>query len=233
MCFRQPTGLLALDNISFDIEEREIVAVVGGNGAGKTTLLEHLNGLLKPASGILKIFGRETRKQNVAELSRRVGLVFQNSDHQLFSRTVEEEVLFGLRNFFTEEAAAKRCEEAMAFFGFESLGSRVPLTLSGGEKKRLCIAAVMAWNPQMSWCWTSPRLGRTLKVGLGSSKRLKEPVAAQKTVIIVTHDLEFLWPLGARTVVMNRGRVVADVDPSLISGTSMFSTKQVSGNPSS
>jgi energy-coupling factor transporter ATP-binding protein EcfA2 len=222
VCFTQPTGLLALDRISFDIEKKEVVAIVGGNGAGKTTLLKHLNGLLKPTSGSLKIFGRETRKQNVAELSRRVGLVFQNSDHQLFSRTVEEEVLFGLKNFkFTEEASAKRCKEVMEFFGLEPLRSRVPLTLSGGEKKRLCIAAVMAWNPDIL-VLDEPTVGQDPKSKTRIFEVIKGLEAVQKTVIIVTHDLEFLWPLGARTIVMNHGRVIADGDPSLI-----FSDKRV------
>ena len=110
--FRQPNAVMALDGVSLNVDRGEVLAIVGGNGAGKTTLLKHLNGLLKPTSGSVKVFGRETKEQSVAELSRKIGLVFQNSDHQLFSETAEAEVLFGLRNFgFSEEDASVRAAE--------------------------------------------------------------------------------------------------------------------------
>ncbi len=148
--FVQPNGVVALDDVNLYVQQGEVLAIVGGNGAGKTTLLKHLNGLLKPTSGSVKVFGKETKEQSVAQLSRRIGLVFQNSDHQLFSETAESEVLFGLRNFgFTDEEAAKRAAEVFSYFDLDSLKQRAPLTLSGGEKKRLCIAAVMAWNPEV------------------------------------------------------------------------------------
>jgi len=90
-----PNGVMALDDINLRIEEGELVAIVGGNGAGKTTLLKHLNGLLKPSNGEVRIFGKNTRDSSVAQLSRKVGLVFQNSDHQLFSESVKTEIAFG------------------------------------------------------------------------------------------------------------------------------------------
>ncbi|MGA1975171.1 MAG: ABC transporter ATP-binding protein [Conexivisphaerales archaeon] len=186
--------------------------MVGGNGAGKTTLLKHLNGLLKPNSGSVKVFGEETKKRSIAELSRKIGLVFQNSDHQLFSETAEAEVLFGLRNFgFSEEDAVRRAGEVFSYFGMDSLKQRVPLTLSGGEKKRLCIAAVMAWNPDVL-VLDEPTVGQDFPSKNRIFGTIRQLVKDGKTVIVVSHDLEFLWPLGARTVVMMGGKVVADGD---------------------
>jgi energy-coupling factor transport system ATP-binding protein len=214
--FKQPNGVVALDDVSLDVEKGEVLAIVGGNGAGKTTLLKQLNGLLKPSSGSVKIFGRETKEQSVAELSRKIGLVFQNSDHQLFSETAESEVLFGLRNFgFLEEDAVRRAAEVFSYFGLDSLRQRAPLTLSGGEKKRLCIAAVMAWNPEVL-VLDEPTVGQDYPSKSRIFDTIKQLVAAEKTVIVVSHDLEFLWPLDARTVVMRGGKVVADGDSQTI-----------------
>jgi len=213
VAFRQPNGVVALDGVSLDIDKGEVIAIVGGNGAGKTTLLKHLNGLLKPSSGTVRVFGKDTREQSVAELSRRVGLVFQNSDHQLFSETAEAEVLFGLRNFgFSEDEAAKRTDEVFRYFGLEHLRKRAPLTLSGGEKKRLCIAAVTAWNPDVL-VLDEPTVGQDYPSKLRILETIRRLMEAEKTVIVVSHDLEFLWPLWARTVVMIAGKVVRDGDP--------------------
>jgi len=204
--------VVALDDVSLEVDKGEVLAIVGGNGAGKTTLLKHLNGLLKPTSGSVKVFGKETKEQSVAELSRKIGLVFQNSDHQLFSETAESEVLFGLKNFgFSEADAVRRAGEVFSYFGLDSLRQRAPLTLSGGEKKRLCIAAVMAWNPEVL-VLDEPTVGQDYLSKGRILDTIRQLVAAEKTVLVVSHDLEFLWPLDARTVVMMGGKVVADGD---------------------
>lgn len=201
---------MALNGISFKVAKGEILSIVGGNGAGKTTLLKHFNGLLKPNSGSVKVFGKETSKQSVAEISRMIGLVFQNSDHQLFAKTVEEEVLFGLKNFgFTTVDASRKADQAISYFGLNHLKLRVPLSLSGGEKKRLCIAAVMAWDPEVL-VLDEPTVGQDFRNVQRIFSIVKQLLAAQKTVIIVSHDLEFLWPLKGRTIVMKEGKVVAD-----------------------
>jgi energy-coupling factor transport system ATP-binding protein len=202
--------------VSFNVAKGEVVAIVGGNGAGKTTLLKHFNGLLKPTSGSVKVFGQETKKQSIATLSRKVGLVFQNADHQLFSKTAEEEVLFGLKNFgFTAQDAAQKAAQTISYFGLDQLKLRVPFSLSGGEKKRLCIAAVMAWEPEVL-VLDEPTVGQDFRSTQRIIGVIKQLVAAQKTVIIVSHDLEFLWPLKARTIVMKGGKVIADGDPQSI-----------------
>ncbi len=108
------TGVKALDGINVEFRRGEIVAIVGANGAGKTTLIKHMNGLLKPTKGSVTVFGVETTKTSVANLSRRVGIVFQNSDHQLFSDTVEHEIEFGLKNFgFSEDVIKQRVDWAL------------------------------------------------------------------------------------------------------------------------
>jgi len=214
--FRQPNGIMALRDINLQIEAGEMVSIVGGNGAGKTTLLKHLNGLLKPTTGSVKVFGRETREMSVAQLSRRIGLVFQNSDHQLFSDTAEAEVLFGLKNFgFGEQEAKRRADEVFRYFGLEGLRGRAPLTLSGGEKKRLCIAAVMAWDPDVL-VLDEPTVGQDYTSKNRILETVRKLVSDGKTVIIVSHDLEFLWPLNPRTIVMSEGRILADGEPQSI-----------------
>ncbi|MEM3510071.1 MAG: ABC transporter ATP-binding protein, partial [Nitrososphaerales archaeon] len=145
-----PAGVKALDDITVKFGQGELVAIVGANGAGKTTLVKHMNGLLKPTKGTVKVFGYDTTQQTVASLSRRVGVVFQNSDHQLFSDTVEHEVEFGLRNFgFSHEVVKQRVDWALRFFGLNEYATTSPMMLSGGEKKRLCLAAVLAWDPDV------------------------------------------------------------------------------------
>lgn len=121
-------------------------------------------------------------------------------------------MLFGLRNFgFSEEDAVRRAGEVFSYFGMDSLKQRVPLTLSGGEKKRLCIAAVMAWNPDVL-VLDEPTVGQDFPSKNRIFGTIRQLVKDGKTVIVVSHDLEFLWPLGARTVVMMGGKVVADGD---------------------
>jgi energy-coupling factor transport system ATP-binding protein len=207
---RMPGGVTALDGVTLSLREGELVAVVGGNGAGKTTLLKHLNGLLKPDRGEVRVFGRSTRELSIAELSRQVGLVFQNSDHQLFSENVRGEISFGLKNFgMSEEEIGERVKRAMEFYNLTEMAERAPLTLSGGEKKRLCIAAVMAWEPKVL-ALDEPTVGQDYQNKVKLLGLVRRMVDQGRTVIIVSHDLEFLWPLHPRTVVLSQGRIVAD-----------------------
>ncbi|MDG6928510.1 MAG: ABC transporter ATP-binding protein [Nitrososphaerota archaeon] len=207
---RMPNGVVALDSVSLKVGRGEVVAVVGGNGAGKTTLLKHMNGLLKPSSGRVTVFGKETKEESIARLSRRVGLVFQNSDHQIFSESAKEEVMFGLKNFgIPPGEAEEKAGRALEYYGLADLAARPPLTLSGGEKKRLCIAAVMAWEPDVL-VLDEPTVGQDYPSRSRLFGVVQGLASSNRTVVIVSHDLEFLWPLSPRTVVMSKGRVVAD-----------------------
>jgi energy-coupling factor transport system ATP-binding protein len=203
-----PGGRAALRDVSVEIGSGELVAVVGPNGAGKTTLIKHINGLLKPTSGAVKVFGVDTRTSTAARLSRRVGIVFQNPDHQLFSQTVEEEIAFALRNFgFSQQAIPEQVEWALGEFDLSRYRAESPFSLSGGEKKRLCLACVLAWDPDVI-ILDEPTIGQDARHKESLARRVKRLQTQGKTVIMVSHDMEFLWPLQPRLLVLHRGRLV-------------------------
>ncbi|MEM2987658.1 MAG: ABC transporter ATP-binding protein, partial [Candidatus Bathyarchaeia archaeon] len=148
--FKYPSGVEALKGISITIQDGEFVAIMGENGAGKTTLVKHFNGLLKPTKGKVLVDGIETTKVSVATLARKVGFVFQNPDHQLFSETVEEEIAFALKNFgFSQDVIEKRVTWALNLLGLAQYRKTSPFMLSGGERKRVALASVLAWDPKV------------------------------------------------------------------------------------
>lgn len=208
--FVHQNGVVALENVDLKIGDGELVAIVGENGAGKTTLIKHINGLLKPTKGTVSVFGLDTKKTSVAQLSRRVGIVFQNPDHQLFSDSVENEIVFGLRNFgMEEETIAKRVQWALEFFGLDEYRKSSPLMLSGGEKKRLCLAMVLAWDPDVL-ILDEPTVGQDFAQKEKLEQIVRMLATRSKTVIIVSHDVEFIWPLQPRVIIMSRGQIIAD-----------------------
>lgn len=203
-------GTVALQDINLEIQTGEVTSIVGENGAGKTTLVKHVNGLLKPTQGKVTVLGLDTKKTTVAQLARRIGIVFQNPDHQLFSETVEGEIVFALKNFgFADSLIEKRLKWALEFFGLEEYRTTSPMMLSGGEKKRLCFAIVLAWDPEII-ILDEPTVGQDLIQKEKLSEVIKMFVLRGKTIIIVSHDMEFIWPLQPRVVVMAKGTVVAD-----------------------
>lgn len=214
--FVHQSGIQALKNINLRIEKGERVAIVGENGAGKTTLIKHMNGLLKPTKGIVRVMGLDTRQASTAELSRKVGIAFQNPDHQLFCETVEEEVSFALRNFgFTEDLTKKRVEWTLRFFGLEQYSKSSPISLSGGEKKRLTLACILAWDPEVI-VLDEPTVGQDAIQKEKLSEIIKMLNSAGKTVVIVSHDIEFIWPLQPRVIIMSAGEIIGDGHPSFI-----------------
>ncbi len=208
--YAHPGGPMALTHINLGIQKGETVAIVGENGAGKTTLVRHMNGLLKPSSGTVTVDGDDTRKRSTAQLSRKVGVAFQNPDHQLFSDTVEHEIVFGLRNFgFVTSVIEQRLDWALNFFGLDRYRKSSPLTLSGGEKKRLTLACILAWDPEVV-VLDEPTVGQDAlqKEKLtGIAEMLK---STGKTIVIVSHDVEFLWPLQPRLIIMSKGQILGD-----------------------
>jgi energy-coupling factor transport system ATP-binding protein len=208
--FVHQNGFKALDDIKLTIGDSETIAIVGENGAGKTTLVRHINGLLKPTKGMVRIDGLNTKESSTASLSRKVGIAFQNPDHQLFSETVEEEIRFGLRNFgFEEELIHKRIEWAVSLFALEEYRHSSPLVLSGGEKKRLTLACILAWNPDIV-ILDEPTVGQDAIQKEKLREIIKMLGLTKKTIILVSHDVEFIWPLQSRLVIMARSRVVGD-----------------------
>ena len=216
--FVHQTGVTALSDVSLTVGKRETVAVVGENGAGKTTLVRHINGLLKPTKGSVLVDGVDTRKSTTAALSRKVGIAFQNPDHQLFSESVENEVKFAMRNFgFAEELVSQRLDWALKFFGLEQYRKSSPLVLSGGEKKRLTLACILAWDPEVV-VLDEPTVGQDALQKEKLAQIFKLLQSTGKTIVLVSHDVEFLWPIQPRLVVMSGGRVVADGKISKIMG---------------
>ena len=208
--FQHPNGVTALKGIDLTIKSGDVISIVGENGAGKTSLIKHINGLLKPTKGSVSVFGVDTRKESVSALSRHIGIVFQNPSHQLFSESVEDEIRFGMMNFgFEEELVAKRLNWALNLFDLERYRTISPMLLSGGEKKRLCFASVLSWDPKVV-ILDEPTSGQDFLQKENLMNVIKLLSSQGKTIIIVTHDIEFIWPLQPRIVVMAGGRIVKD-----------------------
>ncbi|MGC8895461.1 MAG: energy-coupling factor ABC transporter ATP-binding protein [Candidatus Bathyarchaeia archaeon] len=208
--FRYPNGVEALRGISLTIKNGEFVAIMGQNGAGKTTLVKHFNGLLKPTKGKVLVDEVETTKVSVATLARKVGFVFQNPDHQLFSETVKEEIAFALKNFgFKETIIKRRVQWALNLLGLTQYIKTSPFMLSGGERKRVALASVLAWNPKIL-ILDEPTIGQDYQQKEKLRQFILQMKTQRKTVIIVTHDVEFVAECNPRVVLMREGKIVAD-----------------------
>jgi energy-coupling factor transport system ATP-binding protein len=208
--FKYPSGVEALKGVSLTIQDGEFVAIMGENGAGKTTLVKHFNGLLKPTKGKVLVDGVETTKVSVATLARTVGFVFQNPDHQLFSETVEEEIAFALKNFgFSQDVIEKRVEWALNLLGLTQYRKTSPFMLSGGERKRVALASVLAWDPKIL-ILDEPTIGQDYQQKEKLRQFILQMKAQGKTVVIVTHDVEFVAECNPRVVLMRGGKIVAD-----------------------
>ncbi|OGP76882.1 MAG: hypothetical protein A2V86_10885 [Deltaproteobacteria bacterium RBG_16_49_23] len=200
-------GRSVLCGVHLKLRKGECVALLGRNGAGKTTLIKHLNGLLKPHQGFLKILGRDTRRTPVSELSRYVGFVWQNPNDQLFRPTVREEVLTGPKTFRSYDPVW--CDELFTRFGLRPLLDRSPFSLSEGQKKRVSFAAALAVKPDL-FVLDEPTAGQDefFRHELtGFITRLREE---GRTILLVTHDLEFAAEHANRWLVLSEGQVIAD-----------------------
>jgi energy-coupling factor transport system ATP-binding protein len=196
----------ALRGVDLVFERGEVVALMGENGSGKTTLLKHMNGLLKPTVGRVLVDGVETTSASIAELSQKVGLVFQNAEDMFFESTVYNEVAFALRNFgYDEEKVRKRVEWALKFFELEQYKDHSPFLLSGGEKKRLAMAIILAWSPSII-CLDEPTIGQDSVQKEKMMHMIKMLNTQGRTVILASHDVEFIADLKPRVVVLSRGR---------------------------
>ena len=208
--FTYPGDVQALENVSLEIHKGDFIAIMGENGAGKTTLVKHFNGLLKPKTGQVLVDGVDVTKTTVAKLAQRVGLVFQNPDDQLFEETVEREISFALRNFgFSETLIEKRVNWALNLLDIGEYKENSPFTLSGGERKRVALASVLAWDPDIL-ILDEPTVGQDY----GQKERLRHFLmqlrTQGKTVVIVTHDVEFVAESQPDIVLMARGHIMGE-----------------------
>lgn len=207
---RYPDGTQALREVSFQLAEGECVGLIGPNGAGKSTLLLHLNGVLPErltAPPAVFVGGKPLEPANLDWVRREVGLLFQDPDDQLFCPTVFEDVAFGPRQFgLPREALAERVERALAAVGMTGLQARSPQRLSLGEKRRVCLAGVLACEPRVlaldePTSDLDPRGRRELEALLRTLPATK---------IVSTHDLEFVVRMCSRVLVLDRGELVAE-----------------------
>jgi energy-coupling factor transport system ATP-binding protein len=212
ICFSYQ-GFSVLRNIHFKLRRGESVALVGQNGAGKTTLIKHFNGLLKPHRGHLKILGQETIRRPVSELSRHVGFVWQNPNDQLFQPTVQEEVLTGPKALRSYDPSW--CDELFNRFGLVSLLERSPFTLSEGQKKRVSFAAALAVKPELI-VLDEPTAGQDEPFRRELAKFIIELQREDRTVVLVTHDLEFAAEHANRWLVLADGQIIADGPPEAV-----------------
>jgi cobalt/nickel transport system ATP-binding protein len=206
-----PGNVSGLDNVNVIAGRNARIAVIGANGAGKSTLFKHFNGILRPTSGTVLVHGEPVTQKNIREVRKFVGLVFQNADDQIFSPTVEQDVAFGPMNLGLDaETISHRVEEALAMVGIEHLKERVPHHLSGGEKKRVAIAGVIAMEPQVI-VLDEPTAGldpRGVKDLISVINSLASDYGI--TVIFSTHDVSLVPEVADYIYVMNRGRIVAE-----------------------
>lgn len=215
LSYAYPDGHLALDGVNLTVAAGERVALLGPNGAGKTTLMLHMNGVLTGTAGTVEISGIPLSRKTLQDIRRRVGLVFQDPDDQLFMPTLAQDVAFGPANFGVRgDELAARVRGALETVGMAEHAERSPAHLSGGQRRRGALATVLACEPEI--------------LVLDEPSANLDPVARRElaetlltldaTMLIVTHDLPYAAQLCDRAVVIDHGRVVADGDTASVLG---------------
>lgn len=209
----------AIDDINLEIKDGEFIALIGHTGSGKSTLIQHINGLLKPHSGRIIIDGIDITKKEVkmSEIRKKVGLVFQYPEYQLFEETIEKDIAFGPKNLkLNEEEINKRIKRAMNIVGldYKKYKDKSPFELSGGQKRRVAIAGVVAMEPKVL-ILDEPTAGLDPKGRdeiLGEIKNLHNEY--NMTIILVSHSMEDVAKVATRVLVMHKGKCILDGEPS-------------------
>jgi len=208
--FNYPSGVEALRGVSLTIEAGQQVAIVGQNGAGKTTLVKHLNGLLRPTRGSVRVGDWPTDDYSVAKLAARVGYVFQNPDDQLFKSNVRDEIKFGPSNLgFTSEQIESSVDEALDLLELAGEAATNPYDLSPVWRKRVAIAAVIAMNTPIV-VLDEPTTGQDYRQIQHLGTVIDYLRERQKTVVAISHDIDFVAENFERIVVMGQGRILLD-----------------------
>lgn len=207
-----PFETTALHDISFEIKTGEFVALIGHTGSGKSTLIQHLNGLMKPTSGSIFIDGVDITQKDISltEIRKRVGLVFQYPEYQLFDETIEKDISFGPKNMgLTDEEITKRVKEAMALvsMSYEEFKDKSPFEISGGQKRRVAIAGVLAMEPDVlildePAAGLDPMAKREILHNIKQIRKEKN-----NTIILVSHSMSDVSDIADRLLVMNQGRI--------------------------
>ena len=213
-----PFEKVALKDINLTIDDNDFVALIGHTGSGKSTLIQHLNGLLSPTKGKIYIDGIDITEKNVklVDIRKKVGLVFQYSEYQLFEETIEKDIEFGPKNLgLSDEEIHQRVVKAMEMVGldYEEYKDKSPFDLSGGQKRRVAIAGVIAMNPK-TLILDEPTAGLDPK---GRDDILGQIAKLQKergiTIVLVSHSMEDVAQYASRILVVNGGKIVFDDKP--------------------
>jgi energy-coupling factor transport system ATP-binding protein len=211
--FAYPGGPEVIGGVDLTIHRGEFVALMGPNGTGKTTLAKHFNGLLKPTAGRVRVYGTDTRERTVAQLASRVGYVFQNPDHQIFSQTAAEELAFGLKNLARPaaeiEAAVARTLEDL---GLGGQGAAEPFFMGLAERKLLAIGSVLIMGPDLL-VLDEPATGADFGVAQRIMRYISDLHSRGLTVVIITHDVSLAANYADRLLVMRGGRLALDGPP--------------------
>ena len=208
----------AIDDVSFDIDDGQFVGLIGHTGSGKSTLVQHLNGLLKPKSGSIFIGGKDINESGVIlrDIRRKVGLVFQYPEYQLFEETVERDISFGPVYLGLEkEEIEKRVMEAMLFVGldFEEFRARSPFELSGGQKRRVAIAGVLAMKPEVL-ILDEPTAGLDPNAHSAILEMIEQIHEAENNIIIlISHNMNDIAAMAEKILVMEKGSLIMEGTP--------------------
>lgn len=208
-----PMEQRALYNINFDIKEGQFLAIVGHTGSGKSTLIQHMNGLLKPSSGSIvvgeKVIKSDEKNKGLKEVRQHVGLVFQFPEYQLFEETVEKDIMFGPMNYgVSEQEARQRAHDVTKMVGLnEAILEHSPFNLSGGQMRRVAIAGILAMNPDVL-VLDEPTAGLDPQ-GQHEMMEMFNTLHKQyqKTIVLVTHDMNLVAQYAEEMIVMHRGEM--------------------------
>lgn len=208
-----PTGMTALKGVSAQIRKGEMLSIIGQNGSGKTTLVRHLNGLLRPTSGTIFIEGQDIREKSIGELSRKVGYVFQNPNHQIFCTTVKEELEVAPKNFHWSNAqAAQEIQRVVELMELQYVLDKNPLMLDYTTKKIVTIASVLVFHPEI--LILDEPTGGLDEAGRRMLSRITTLMQQQgHTVIMISHDMDYVAEHTQRIIVMAQGEVAAEGTP--------------------
>jgi energy-coupling factor transport system ATP-binding protein len=205
-----PDGTEALAGVTFAVRPGEFVAVLGANGSGKTTLAKHLNGILVPTAGDVRLRGRSVRGQSPAALSRLAGLVFQNPDHQIFAERIYDEVAFGPRvQGLAEAEVARRVGMALEAVGLTGLEDVDPFILTKGGRQRVAVAGTLATEAELL-ILDEPTTGLDHRELAGMMRLIARLNAAGHTIVVITHAMDVAAAYARRVILMEGGQVAAD-----------------------
>lgn len=195
-----------VQNLNVKVEKGDFIAIIGSNGAGKSTFSKLCNGLLTPTTGDVFVLNKNTRREKVSSLAKHIGFLFQNPDRQICCNTVKEEIAFSLRNNgIPEDEIKRRVKATLEEFGFD--GKTEPFNLSRGQRQRLCLACLIALNPEIL-ILDEPTTGLDYKECMMMMNRIKQLNENGTTVIMVCHDMEVVLDFAKTVVVMNRRQIL-------------------------